>query len=234
MFDGAKLPMPSKHPTSEGRSTQRASGKVSRRVPLDLSGPGQKPNAQGTPRKESKPMFNVEEQTTRLERFYKQITGTEPKRGGDAPFAQIPPEANPEQYVQENLQRLQSVMESAGLPSVSGVILPTVLPRIAVFEDKDEYRFAVELAGVKKPDLNVQITQGMLRISAIRHWPGTNGEAQQPVYAELGPCRFERVIALPPFVKFDSTDARLENGILTIKCQKDPSAVRRDLKIEVA
>jgi HSP20 family molecular chaperone IbpA len=179
-------------------------------------------------------MFNVEEQTTRLERFYKQITGAEPKRSGDAPIAQIPPEANPEQYVQENLQRLQSVMQSVGYPAVSGAVLPTVPPRIAVFEDKDEYRFAVELAGVKKPDLNVQITQGMLRISAIRNWPGLNGESQQPVYAEMGPCRFERVVALPPFVKFDSTDARLESGILTIKCQKDPSAVRRDLKIEVA
>jgi HSP20 family molecular chaperone IbpA len=224
--------MPSKHPTSEGRSTQRASGKLSRSALIDIPGPGQKkPNP---PRKESKSMFNVEEQTTRLERFYKQITGAEPKRSGDAPIAQIPPEANPEQYVQENLQRLQSVMQSAGYPAVSGAVLPTVPPRVAVFEDKDEYRFAVELAGVKKPDLNVQITQGVLRISAIRNWPGMNGESQQPIYAEMGPCRFERVLALPPFVKFDSTDARLENGILTIKCQKDPSAVRRDLKIEVA
>jgi HSP20 family molecular chaperone IbpA len=224
--------MPSKHPTSEGRSTQRASGKLSRSALIDIPGPGQKkPNP---PRKESKSMFNVEEQTTRLERFYKQITGAEPKRSGDAPIAQIPPEANPEQYVQENLQRLQSVMQSAGYPAVSGAVLPTVPPRVAVFEDKDEYRFAVELAGVKKPDLNVQITQGVLRISAILNWPGMNGESQQPIYAEMGPCRFERVLALPPFVKFDSTDARLENGILTIKCQKDPSAVRRDLKIEVA
>ena len=179
-------------------------------------------------------MFNVEEQTTRLERFYKQITGAEPKRTGDAPIAQIPPEANPEQYVQENLQRLQSVMHSVGYSAANGAVLPTLLPRIAVFEERDEYRFAVELAGVKKPDLSVQITQGVLRISAIRNWPGMNGESPQPVYAEMGPCRFERAIALPAFVKFDSADARLENGILTIKCQKDPSAVRRDLKIEVA
>jgi hypothetical protein len=51
-------------------------------------------------------MLNVEEQTTRLEQLYRQFTGSEPKRS-DQPIAPIPPESNPEQFVQENLQKLQ-------------------------------------------------------------------------------------------------------------------------------
>ena len=179
-------------------------------------------------------MFNVEEQTTRLEQLYRQVTGSDPKRS-EQPIAPIPPEANPEQYVQENLQRLQIALHGLGVGPISPAAgIPTVPPRIAIFEGKDEYRIAVELPGVKKSDLSVEITQGILRIRASRGWPGTNGEPQRPVYAETLPCVFDRALPVPPFVKFDTGQGKLENGVLTLRMQKDPSAIRKDVEIEVA
>ncbi len=179
-------------------------------------------------------MLNVEEQTTRLEQLYRQMTGSDPKRS-DQPISPIPPESNPEQYVQENLQRLQLALQGLGVPSISSIAtLPSVPPRIAIFEGKDDYRIAVELPGVKKSDLNVEITQGILRIRATRGWPGANGETQRPIYAETMPCVFERAFPMPPFVKFDTGQGKLENGVLNLRMQKDPSAIRKDVEIEVA
>jgi HSP20 family protein len=180
-------------------------------------------------------MFNVEEQTTRLEQLYRQITGWDPRRRSDQPIAPIPPEVNAERYVQDNLQRLNAVLEIAGLPS-TGVKppLPTATPRVSLFEDKDDYFIVAELPGVKESDLSAQITQGILRITATRSWPGVESPPQRVLYAEAGPCRFERLIPLPPFMKFDSGEGRLKKGILTLKLPKDQSAIRKDFNIEVA
>jgi HSP20 family protein len=181
------------------------------------------------------PMFNVEEQTTRLEQLYRQITGSEPKRNADQPVAPIPPDANPEQYVQENLQKLQIALQGLGISAgFTQPGLPVVSPRVALLEDQDNYRIVVELPGVKREDLTVQLAQGILLLSATRGLPGADGRSERPLYTEVIPCRFERSLPVPPFVKFDSGEGKLENGILSLRLQKDPSAVRRDFKIEVA
>jgi len=180
-------------------------------------------------------MFNVEEQTTRLEQLYRQMTGSEPKRNTDPPVAPIPPDANPEQYVQENLQKLQIALQSLGISEgVPRPGLPVVSPRVALLEDKDNYRIVVELPGVKKENLTVQVAQGVLQISATRGLPGADGRSERAVYSEVFPCRFERLLPLPPFVKFDSGEGKLETGLLSLQLQKDPSAIHRDFKVEVA
>src|SRR5215470_12873886 len=90
-----------------GRLSQRPSVRVSR-----STGSSEAPRE--APREEFTPMLNVEEQTTRLEHLYRQLTGSDPKRA-DQPIAPIPPESNPEQYVQENLQRLQLALQGLGV-----------------------------------------------------------------------------------------------------------------------
>lgn len=184
---------------------------------------------------EEKAMLNIDDQSTRVERLYRQITGTEAKRM-EKPYAPIPPDANPEQYVTEQMQRLENLLQVAGV-TVSGMapaaVLPTFAPRIAVYESDKEWRCAVELPGVKKTDLAVQILQGTLRVAASRGLPFAE-DGQRPVYSEIIPSRFERTVVLPPFVKAESAEARFDGGILAVRFQKEPLAIRRDLKIEVA
>ena len=174
-------------------------------------------------------MLNVEQEIARVEHLYRQITGSEPKRS-DRSVAPIPPDANAEQVVEENLRRLASALQA----STQLAEIPAVLPRIALFESDAEWRCAVELPGVRRNDLTVQVTQGVLRLAAVRPLPGADDGALRPTYAEALPCRFERSIPLPGLARFDALDARLDNGILVIRCPKDPAAVRRDVKIDVA
>lgn len=170
-------------------------------------------------------MQNIDEQLKQVEGIYRQVTGAEPKRS-DQPITPIPPDANPEQYVQEKLNQLQAAV--IGGTAGAAAALPVVAPRIALFESEREWRCSVEVPGVKKSDLTIQAGQGLLRISAVRLLGG-----ERPVYTELFSCRFERTVPLPPSAKEDAYDARLEGGILTVRCIKDPSGGRRNVKIEV-
>jgi HSP20 family molecular chaperone IbpA len=170
-------------------------------------------------------MQNIDEQLKQVEGIYRQVTGAEPKRSDQA-ITPIPPDANPEQYVQEKLNQLQAAMIGGTVGTAAA--LPVIAPRIALFESEREWRCLIELPGVKKSDLMIQASQGQLRISALRLLGG-----ERPVYTELLPCRFERTLPLPPSAKEDSCDARLEGGILAVRCTKDPIGSRRNVKIEV-
>jgi len=170
-------------------------------------------------------MLNVDDQLKHVEGLFRQITGAEPKRS-ETPIAPIPPDANPEQYVQQKLDQLQATMQGATVAPNGG--LTVVIPRVAVFDGERDWRCAVEMPGVKKSDLVINAVQGVLRISATRALIG-----ERAVYSELFPCRFERALLLPPTTKEEGIEARLENGILTVRCQKEPAAFRKDVKIEV-
>ncbi|MBI3183961.1 MAG: Hsp20/alpha crystallin family protein [Myxococcales bacterium] len=171
-------------------------------------------------------MINVEQEISRVEQLYRQVAGSEPKRP-EQPLAPIPPEANAEQYVQENLQRLFGALQAGLAP------LAELTPQVALFESDRDWRCLVELPGVAREDLTVQVTQGVLRVAALRPLPAVDGEARSPSYSEIAPCRFVRAIPMPAFARFESAEARLENGILTVRCAKDQAAVRRDVRIEV-
>jgi HSP20 family molecular chaperone IbpA len=178
-------------------------------------------------------MLNIDEQTTRLEQLYKQVTGHEPKRS-QTPVAPIPPDADPEQYVQESLNRLQTALQGMGARGAPATALPTYMPRVAVFESDQEWRCMVELPGVRREQLSVQILQGMLTLAATRTTPAVGGEPLRSVYSEISDCRFERAVPVPPFVRLERVEARLEGGLLTVKCPKAQEALRKDLKVEVA
>ncbi len=174
-------------------------------------------------------MFNVEDQIARVEQLYRQLTGSEPKRS-DRPIAPIPPDAHPEQHVQQNLIRLQSALQSTAFAGQ----VPTIPARIAIFETEEEWRCAVELPGARRADVAVQIKDGVLRVSALRPLPGAETAPATPTYSEIVPCRYERAVPMPPFARCETAEARLENGVLLVKCAKDPAAHQRDVKIEVA
>lgn len=181
-------------------------------------------------------MIDVEQQVSRLEQIYRQIAGAEPRRS-DVPIAPIPPEANAEQVVEENLQRLQGALAGVGLGGATAAspaaALPVAAPRVSVVESDRELAIAIELPGVKRGDVACELFQGMLRVRATREAP-LGIERARPIYSEIPPCRFERTLPLPPSVRSESFHARLENGVLFVKCQKESPGVSPGLKIEVA
>lgn len=190
--------------------------------------------------------MNIEEQTRRLEQLYVQLTGSSPLRA-ERPVAPIPADVDPVQWVEGNLRRLDRTLnglrEAASGPMPFGNQPVATPARVTVLESEHSYRLLFELPGVRAQEVSLRIEQGTLLLTAVRTLglaestqpSNENPEPhERPMLAEVMPCRFERALPLPPFVRAESARATLENGVLTVVCARDPHAIRCDLKIEVA
>ena len=91
-------------------------------------------------------------------------------------------------------------------------------PPVDIFEGEKEYLLALDLPGVAKTDLSVQIEDGKLSIDATR---GANGST----------VAYRRVFTLAPNVDEAEMSAELANGVLTVHI---PKAAKQTLSIPVS
>jgi HSP20 family protein len=80
-----------------------------------------------------------------------------------------------------------------------------------IHEDADHYYVSLEVPGIKRQDLAVELKDRMLTVSGQRFCKRGEGEAGQP---------FSRTVALPTGIVWENITARLEDGILTITLPK--------------
>ncbi|MEQ8276043.1 MAG: Hsp20/alpha crystallin family protein [Deltaproteobacteria bacterium] len=80
-------------------------------------------------------------------------------------------------------------------------------PSADIFEGEAEYLLALDLPGVKKDAVDVQIEEGNLSVQATR---GENGSA----------LRYRRTFRLGPTVDTSALEAKLEHGVLTVHIPK--------------
>lgn len=104
-------------------------------------------------------------------------------------------------------------------------------PSVDVFETDNGYVFSVELAGVRKEDVNVKVENGVLVIHGqrkleneqkIREWHRIEGS-----YGT-----FSRSFELPEGVDTESLDASFRDGLLTIKVAKAEKAKPRKIDVK--
>lgn len=169
-------------------------------------------------------MIDIDEQISRIERLYRQLTGNDPKRS-DVPLAPIPNGTNPEEYVREQLRRLDLALNNVVRPTISAA------PAVTVLENEEQWMCAIELPGVRKSDLAVELARGSLRVSGVRELPPA-AKGLRPVFSDAPSSHFERTIPVNAVLDDSSFEARLENGILLVSCRKAPR--KRDVRIEVA
>lgn len=104
-----------------------------------------------------------------------------------------------------------------------------VTPLVDIEETDDSYLLEVELPGVKRADIDLQVDQGRLRLTGerrqrerlgfLRHRTRTTG-------------RFSLDVALPAPVGSDAVHASLDHGVLTIVVPKAEQARRRRIPID--
>ncbi|MFQ6110807.1 MAG: Hsp20/alpha crystallin family protein [Nitrospinota bacterium] len=94
-------------------------------------------------------------------------------------------------------------------------------PAIDIYETRDEVVVIVELAGVEKEEINITLDEGLLWVSGTRREkPDTAKTCLHQMEIDFGP--FERAIRLPAEVSGEKTEAKYENGLLTITLSKEP------------
>lgn len=192
--------------------------------------PGQQARTDGD-RPQGGTIVEIEHEIRQLEALLHQLGGSAPRQR-DRPYAPIPPEADPEPYVRDNLHRLQAALQGLGSQmhrQQAQPPQPTLTPPMNVIEGEQQWTCQLELPGIERSSISVELAGGNLHITAARPLPPSDGG--RAVHVEASPCRFQRVVPLPRFVKPGSAQARLENGVLTIRFEKESETTRREISV---
>ncbi|MBT8342912.1 MAG: Hsp20/alpha crystallin family protein [Desulfatitalea sp.] len=106
-----------------------------------------------------------------------------------------------------------------------------VFPATNLTEDDSFFYLRAELPGVKAEDLDIQATGRNLTIAGLRKLDVENASARYHRREREG-GRFSRAFALPREIDPDRIEAKVLNGILTLKVPKAESAKPRRITIE--
>jgi HSP20 family protein len=110
---------------------------------------------------------------------------------------------------------------TASLPVASGTGFP-----VDLYEDPKQAYVRAELPGVNRDDIQVEMTDGALTITAVRKTPATEGQAEQSV-------SFSRSLTVPAEVSADQVSAAYENGVLTVTLPKREEAQPKKITVAV-
>jgi len=106
-------------------------------------------------------------------------------------------------------------------------------PAMDLYEDKNNVTVRVEVPGMRKEDIEVELLEGTLTISGERKAPEAFEDAeahrQERFYG-----RFQRSVTLPVAVNRDSVKASYTDGILTVTLPKAEEAKPKQIAVNVA
>ncbi len=106
-----------------------------------------------------------------------------------------------------------------------------ISPPVDVVEDRDGYRFSIDLPGLKSDSLVVKVENGTLVIDAERDEPAWAKDARVH-RAERHYGRIHRAFRLPADVGHDAIKAAYKDGVLEVTMAKRPEA--KAARVEVA
>lgn len=104
---------------------------------------------------------------------------------------------------------------------------------VDVFQDDANVVIQSTIAGVSPDDLDVSITNDMVTIRGERQRMQQVGE-EDYFYQECYWGTFSRSVILPVEIDADRAEAKIRNGILTIRIPKANAAMTRKLKVRAS
>src|ERR1700741_1356543 len=102
-------------------------------------------------------------------------------------------------------------------------------PAVDIFENSHGITVVAEMPGVSKDRLNVQADRNSLTIEGVVVIDIPNG--MQPIHADVQFTSYSRTFALSAELEPDAIDAKLKDGVLTIRVPK--RSEYRPRKVEV-
>ncbi|MBS0663869.1 MAG: Hsp20/alpha crystallin family protein [Verrucomicrobia bacterium] len=109
--------------------------------------------------------------------------------------------------------------------STVGVQNNPIFP-VDLYEDEADVHVRAELPGVNREDIQVEMVEGDLSISAVRKTPAAGDQPEQAF-------SFSRSLSIPADVATDKVSAAYENGILTVTLPKREEAKAKKIAITV-
>jgi HSP20 family protein len=116
------------------------------------------------------------------------------------------------------------------LGAARGLLGAGVFPQVNMTEDADRFYIRAELPGVKTDDLEMQATAKNLSIAGERKIEAEN-EGVRYHRREREAGKFSRIIAMPTEIDPDRIEAKMHDGILTIRVPKAEAVKPRQITI---
>ena len=106
------------------------------------------------------------------------------------------------------------------------------VPSVNTREGEDAYYVELDLPGIKKEDINIDVNDNVVTISGERK---TKKEVEEDDYykIESNYGKFERSFALPDNVDTDNIHAQSQDGVLEVVIPKLKKVEKKPKKIEI-
>lgn len=108
----------------------------------------------------------------------------------------------------------------------------TVVPKVDMYDKDDKIVVKVEAPGIKKDDIKISISDGMLNIKGeFREEDEVKDEDYY--YSERSFGSFSRRLRLPSEVDEDRVKASFRGGVLNVELPKSSKSKPREIKVDI-
>jgi HSP20 family protein len=171
----------------------------------------------------------IESAIQQVERLYQSVVGQPPPPLGEEPYAGIPPEREPFQFVEEQIERLNQML---GATVERMNVRQPWTPAASFWETPDAYVLQVDLPGVPRGAVQVNVAGSSLEIvgerpaPAIESRPGAGMGQARPRWSERVGGSFRRTVPLPGDADGSEVRASLRDGVLEVRLARRTGAAR--------
>ena len=148
----------------------------------------------------------------------------------------------PELYFDSIHQELDNFLRDTFISHTFGhplnMIKNTILrPAIEVIQNKDNYKVKVQLPGIKKDNIDVEIDNDFMTICAETHEEKEEEKQDENNKryhtSEFRYGKYQRTISFDQPIKSDEAQAEYKDGILTITISKQNIETKEPKKLEI-
>ena len=105
-------------------------------------------------------------------------------------------------------------------------------PIVEMRDKKDEYELVAEIPGMSSDDIEIKLSDGLLRIVGEKA-ESHEEEGESFMFSERHYGSFERAIKLPSGIDHEHITADAQNGLLTVHIPKSAEAIQKERKIPI-
>jgi HSP20 family protein len=107
----------------------------------------------------------------------------------------------------------------------------TFTPGFQILEAEAYFSVSLDLPGLKKEDLNIEVKDNQLTIDGERK--SHSKESEKAIRSTLNFGKFSSTFTLPQNVKTEGIEAKFEDGVLTLTIPKEEKALPKKIAINV-
>ncbi|MDH4231783.1 MAG: Hsp20/alpha crystallin family protein [Nitrospirota bacterium] len=155
----------------------------------------------------------------------KEIVKAEPARAL-SPFEEM------ERRFEDFFRRPFSMLEPSWWPRLRMPEMEGVSPNVDIFEEGDNFVVKAEIPGMKKEDIEVNLTDDMITISGEKK-KEEKVEKKDYYRVERSYGSFSRSFRFPKEVQTDKAKATFKDGILEVNIPKTAEAIKKEKKVPI-